>query len=251
MLKAELHTHSSEDPADLIPYDARTLVDRAATLGYTALAVTLHDRQLDCVTLAPYARERGIVLVPGIERTIRGKHVLLLNFPAPMSESVASFDELRRLKARTSGLVIAPHAFFPHPSSLGRSLLDAYPDVFDAVELNAFYTRHVDFNRPALRWALQRDKPVVGNADVHRLHQLGRTFSLIEAEPDPAAVCAAIRAHQVSVCTEAMTASQVASHLVDLLTADGLNVCRRVARRLTVERLEPAARRRGTITTGP
>src|SRR5262245_41416330 len=108
MLKAELHTHSSEDPVDLIPYDANELVDRAAALGYTALAVTLHDRQLDLAVLAPYARERGIVVVPGIERTIRGKHVLLLNFPAQLAESVADLDELRRLKAKTAGLVIAP-----------------------------------------------------------------------------------------------------------------------------------------------
>ena len=232
MLKADLHTHSSEDPVDLIPYDARALVDRAAALGYTALAVTLHDRQLDLAALAPYARERGIVVVPGIERTIRGKHVLLLNFPAAQAESVADFDELRRLKAKTAGLVIAPHPFFPHPTSLGRYALDAYPDLFDAVELNAFYTRQLDFNRRGLSWARNRDKPVVGNADVHRLRQLGRTFSLVESDPDPAAVCEAIRRQRVSVRTEPLTTTQVASHLIDLLTADGRNACRRMSLRL-------------------
>jgi predicted metal-dependent phosphoesterase TrpH len=248
MLKADLHTHSSEDPADLIPYDARALVDRAAALGYTALAVTLHDRQLDLAVLAPYARERGIVLVPGIERTLRGKHVLLLNFPAAYAESVADFDDLRRLKARTGGLVIAPHPFFPHPTSLGRRVLDAYPDLFDALELNAFYTRQLDFNRWSLKWARQRGKPVVGNADVHRLHQLGPTFSLIESEPDPAAVCDAIRQQLVSVRTEPLTTSQVASHLVDLLTADARNACRRVSLRLSGERGVSAPHRRGTAT---
>ena len=232
MLKADLHTHSSEDPADLIPYDARALVDRAAALAYTALAVTLHDRQLDLGALAPYARERGIVVVPGIERTVRGKHVLLLNFPAEQAESIANFDDLRRLKAKTGGLVIAPHPFFPHPTSLGRPALDAYPDLFDAVELNAFYTRQIDFNQPALRWARDRGKPVVGNADVHRLRQLGRTFSLVESDPDPAAVCEAIRRQQVSVQTEPMTTTQVVSHLIDLLTADARNARRRMSLRL-------------------
>jgi predicted metal-dependent phosphoesterase TrpH len=233
MLKAELHTHSSEDPVDLIPYDARALVDRAAALGYTALAVTLHDRQLDLALLAPYARERGVVLVPGIERTIRGKHVLLLNFPAAQAESVTDFDDLRRLKARAAGLVVAPHPFFPHPTSLGRRVLDTYPDLFDALELNAFYTRRLDFNRRSLRWARERGKPVIGNADVHRLHQLGRTFSLIESEPDPAAVCDAIRQHQVTVRTEPLTIAQVASHLVDLLSTDARNACRRISLRPT------------------
>src|ERR671914_708476 len=36
VLKADLHTHSGEDPCDLIPYGARTLIDRASTLGYSA-----------------------------------------------------------------------------------------------------------------------------------------------------------------------------------------------------------------------
>ena len=64
----------------------------------------------------------------------------------------------------------------------------------------------------------------------------GRTFSLIESEPDPAAVCDAIRQQRVSVRTEPLTTSQVASHLVDLLAADARNACRRVSLRLTGER---------------
>jgi predicted metal-dependent phosphoesterase TrpH len=248
MLKADLHTHSSEDPVDLLPYDAKELVDRAAALGYTALAVTLHDRQLDLAALAPYARERGIVVVPGIERTIRGKHVLLLNFPAAQAESVADFDELRRLKAKTAGLVIAPHPFFPHPTSLGRHALDAYPDLFDAVELNAFYTRQLDFNRRGLRWAQNRGKPVVGNADVHRLHQLGRTFSLIESDPDPAAVCEAIRRQRVAVRTEPLTTPQVAAHLLDLLSVDALNTWRRMSLRQAGQTPAPVPQRRSAPT---
>ena len=91
VLKADLHTHSSEDPIDRIPYDARTLIDRASALGYAVLAITLHDRQLPVEALTRYASARGVVLIPGIERTIRGKHVLLLNFPGE-AERVDSFE---------------------------------------------------------------------------------------------------------------------------------------------------------------
>ena len=219
MLKTDLHTHSAEDPVDLIPYDARALIDRASACGYSALAITLHDRQLETAPLKPYARERGIVLIPGIERTIRGKHVLLLNFPAAAAESVADFDDLRRLKHKARGLVIAPHPFYPHPSSLGR-LLDEYGELFDAVELNAFYTRWVDFNRQSVNWARRHGKPVVGNGDVHRLSQLDATFSMIDAAADPHAVCEAIRDRRVSVETAPLTAAQAARHLIDLLATD-------------------------------
>ena len=95
MLKVELHSHTADDPHDRIPYSAEQLIDRAAALWYDGLAVTLHDRQLDVARLAPYAAKRGIVLIPGIERTVAGKHVLLLNFTRE-AEDVRSFADLAR-----------------------------------------------------------------------------------------------------------------------------------------------------------
>src|SRR5207248_2870406 len=117
MLKIDLHTHTSDDPADRIPYTTWDLIDRAAELGYGALAVTLHDHQLETLAFRDYAAERGIVLIPGIERTIEGRHVLLLNY-SRATESVHSFADLARLRRREQGLVIAPHPFFPAGLSL-------------------------------------------------------------------------------------------------------------------------------------
>src|SRR5260370_3432321 len=108
MLKVELHTHTSDDPIDRIPYTVSQLIDRAALLGYHALAVTLHERQLDVRPFVPYAAERGIVLIPGIEQTIEGRHVLLINFRSG-AESVRTFDDLARLTRCLPGLVVAPH----------------------------------------------------------------------------------------------------------------------------------------------
>ena len=200
MQKVDLHLHTSDAPLDRIEYSGTDLVDRAAQLGFGALAITLHDAQIENTRLAAYARERGVTLVPGIERTIRGRHVLLLNFPASAVARVRSFDDLARLKASASGLVIAPHPFFPGRTCLG-SALDAYVDLFDAVEWSYFWMRAVNFNARAVRWARERGKPVVGNSDLHDLRQLGRTYSLVDAPPDAAAICAAVRAGRVQVCT--------------------------------------------------
>ena len=59
MLKVELHTHTADDPVDRIPHSTRELIDGAAALGYYAVAVTLHDRQLD-VAPRSYADDRGV-----------------------------------------------------------------------------------------------------------------------------------------------------------------------------------------------
>ena len=173
MLKIELHTHTADDPIDAIPYTTFELIDRAAELGYDALAITLHEHQLDLRRFLPYAAERGIVLIPGVERTVEGRHVLLLNYKSG-TEQVRSFADLAALKRRASGLVIAPHPFFPTQSCL-RGALEQHADLFDAVERNAMFIRGIDFNRAAERFAARHGKPVVGNCDVHRLSQLGTT----------------------------------------------------------------------------
>jgi predicted metal-dependent phosphoesterase TrpH len=204
MLKIELHSHTDHDPLDRIPHSSRDLIDHAASLGYHALAITLHDRFYDPTVDADYARERSIVLIPGIERTIGGRHVLLINFPAAC-ESVRNFDDIARLKSQCGGLVVVPHPFYPTGKSLGRQL-DAHRTLFDAIEVNAMYTRWLNFNRRAVDWALAHGKPLVGNSDLHRLEQLGSTYSLVDAEPHPDAICEAIRAGRVQIRSEPLSA---------------------------------------------
>ena len=217
MLKVELHTHTADDPVDEIPYSTFELIDRAAALGYDAVAITLHERQLDLRRYRPYAVERGITLIPGIERTIEGRHVLLLNF-ARGAGQVRTFADLARLRANQPGLVVAPHAYYPLANCLGRDL-ERHADLFDAVERNAMYIRGVDFNRAAERFAARHGKPVVGNGDVHRLSQLGTTYSLVEAERDPEAICAAILAGQARVVSRPLEWLQAGLLLSRLLLA--------------------------------
>jgi predicted metal-dependent phosphoesterase TrpH len=219
MLKVELHTHTADDPVDRIPHTTLELIDHAASLGYDALAITLHERQLDVERAAAYAADRGLVLIPGVERTIEGRHVLLLNF-ATGADQVHTFRDLARLKARQPGLVVAPHPFFPGTVCLGRDL-ERHAHLFDAVECNAMYARGADFNRRAQRWAHRHGKPLVGNCDVHRLWQLGPTYSLVDAPRDADAICAAIAAGRVEVESRALSWMEVARVLAMMLPGNG------------------------------
>lgn len=219
MLKVDLHTHTSDDPVDRIPHTNTDLIDRAARLGYDALAITLHERQLDIRRLIPYASERGIVLIRGVEQSIEGRHVLLLNFDRDV-EDVATFEDLARLKRRSAGLVVAPHPFYPSTSSL-LGQLGRHADLFDAVEYNAMFTASMNvFNRYAERWAVRHGKPLVGNGDVHRLGQLGSTYSLVDAAPNPDAICAAIAAGRVRVESRPLSWAEVARILPDMWMAN-------------------------------
>jgi predicted metal-dependent phosphoesterase TrpH len=200
-MKVELHAHTADDPADRIPHTTRELIDHAASLGYGALAVTLHDRWSGGAPHAEYAQERGITLIAGIERTIGRTHVLLVNAPRD-AERVRTFDDLAALRRSSDVLVVAPHPFYPIPSAFGRAL-DRHADLVDAVEINSMYTRLIDFNRRAIAWARARGKPLVGNTDLHRLSQLGTTWSEVDAPAlsSPGTIVEAIRAGRVRVET--------------------------------------------------
>jgi predicted metal-dependent phosphoesterase TrpH len=203
MIRVELHAHTSDDPADRIPHTTRELIDRAAQLGYGALAITLHDHQLDPAPYAAYARERGITLIPGVERTFGRVHVLLLNYPAEAA-SLSDFDDLAALRRRhPGGLVVVPHPCYPIGSAMGIARLDAYRDLVDAVEWNAMYAPGLNFNTRAAQWARENGKPIVGNSDIHRLEQMGPTTSLVDVEAgaDANAICEAIRAGRVTLET--------------------------------------------------
>lgn len=198
MIKVELHAHTSDDPGDRIPHDTGTLIAWAAAHGYGAVAVTLHNRWFDPAPWREAAAAHGLLLLSGIEKTIERGHVLAINVPAS-AETVRSFDDLRALKRAVPGaLIVAPHPFYPIPSALG-ARLDALADVVDALEVNALYTRHLDYNRRAVAWARAHGKPLVGNSDLHRLDQLGATWTEVDAPPEADAICAAIRAGRVIV----------------------------------------------------
>ena len=218
MIKADFHIHTGDDPADAISYTTFELIDRAAELGYGAIAITLHDAQLEEAKYEAYAASRGIVLIRGIERTIGGRHVLLLNF-SRATESVYTFDDLAALKrAEPAGLVIAPHPFFPSGKALLGDL-ERHADLFDAVECNAMFTPVVNFNVFAERWARRHGKPMVGNGDVHRLEMLGTTYSLVDAAPDAASICGAIKAGRVAVVATPHTLPYAAMLMAKLVSS--------------------------------
>lgn len=216
LLKADLHLHTREREP-LIPYDARALIDRAAAEGYRVLSITNHDALTWSEGLADYARARGIVLIPGVEATIEGKHVLVYN-PHVDPARLRTFADLRRHRT-PEWLVVAPHPFFPRGFCLRERLL-AERDLFDAVEFSHFYLSRLDPNRRAVRVAAELGLPLLGTSDSHLPVQFGTTFSVIDAEPTVAGVLAAIRQGRVSVVSRPLSLGRFARVTVALAAFD-------------------------------
>ncbi len=196
MLKADFHTHVKEDPRDEIGYTAKQLIAHAAKLHYDVLAITCHDYVLFSSELAAFARQRGILLIPGAERTIEGRHVLLYNVTNDDLRFLRTFNDLRMLRRRKQVITIAPHPFFLFGQCLG-PLLEKHINLFDAIEYSHYHTHLVNRNRRAEKLARRYHKPLVGTSDCHHLWQFSRTHSLINSAKTKDAVLAAIKAGSV------------------------------------------------------
>jgi len=208
MLKSDLHCHVKGDPHDDIKYTAEDLIDRAHKKGYHVLAITCHDKVIFSEHLKNYAASKSILLIPGAEKTLFGKHILIYNITQEELESINNFDDLKNIKSKNPELlVIAPHPYYPGFSL--QHLLDQHHDLFDAIEYSHFYFYFLNFfNKKAVTAAKKYNKPLVGNSDCHIKTQFGTTYSTIHSEKTNVAVVAAIRSGKVTHVSKSLNPIQ-------------------------------------------
>ncbi len=216
-VKAELHTHSNFDPVDQIGHSAFELIHQAAQQGFHVLSITCHDALQWSQPLQDYAVSQGVLLIPGVEATIQGRHVLI--YGLEHYEPLKDLKELRALRqAQPQIVTIAPHPFFPTRTSLGKQLLE-FADCFDALEYSYFYTRRLNFNQKTVFVARSLNKPLVGASDVHFLNHLGMTFSRLTVEElSYQGIAAALRAGKVEVNTRPLTGSEFVRSCLQMIT---------------------------------
>ncbi|MFZ2655472.1 MAG: PHP-associated domain-containing protein [Victivallales bacterium] len=216
MLKADLHTHTNEDNRDLITYCAKELIDAASDKKFDVLAITNHDIFTYTPELIEYAAARGILLVPGIESTIEGKHVIILN-PRQDVESVKTFEALKEYRRKHPDIfVIAPHPYYPHlrKYSLKEKLLNNI-DLFDGIEYCHYYTSLFDrFNSMARKVAVKYGKPIVGTSDSHHLFQLDKTYSVVDAEKNIDSIISALKNNRIKIVSMPLPLSIYSKTLV-------------------------------------
>lgn len=199
-LKCDLHLHTSEDPRHQLNYSAKELIEKAAKKGYHVVSITNHNVVTYDEELADFARQRGILLIPGVEATVQGKHVLIYGVEG-MDEKwdKLTFFDLKRLKAR-GAFIVAPHPFYPNYNCLG-NLLERFSALFDAVEYSHLYTKKLNFNLKAQEFAKSRNMPLLGLSDAHSLKQLDYTYTLIDADKDMTSIFEAIRENKATIVT--------------------------------------------------
>ena len=213
-IKLDLHIHTLEDPRDKLDYSSRELLARARRLGFSVLAITLHDAIFDPPALFEAAARLGILLIPAAEMRIEGADVILLNVRHRDVENLRTFTDLRRLRASRgdSLFTIAPHPFYLLGGSIGKRLLSEI-DCFDAIECCHFHKGLFDLNRRAATVAKQFGKPLLATSDAHRLNAFGQHYTSIPRPADLSAeaVFAQLRAGELRIQSPPATFVEILS----------------------------------------
>jgi len=196
-LKAELHVHTSEDFWDgkYIGYSLIDFIKEAKKKRYDIVAVTNHHTVPDKKILKKaraFAEQQNILLIPGAEVTVSGKHVLVyFDYDVDhkkIIESILTIGDIAHLKNKgVIRLVGAAHPFYMLKNA--GHMLNEYQDTFDFIELSWYYTNmpswlqgkqsFFDMNVGARRHAKKRGLPLVANGDLHKLDEFTKECTFI------------------------------------------------------------------------
>ncbi len=186
-LKASLHIHTSEDKKDghMINYSIYDLIDEAEKNGFKVLGFTPHNKFVFKQKFAEYAKNKGILLIPGVELSLGhvfSKHVVILNCNKNI-EKIKSLKQLLEYKKNHPEIfILAPHPTYNRFISVGARNLKKYIDLFDAIEYSCSYSQKMNRNnKKAGSIAASFQKPIISTGDVHVLKKLNTDFCIIEA----------------------------------------------------------------------
>jgi predicted metal-dependent phosphoesterase TrpH len=181
--KVQFHAHTKSDPEDCLFHSDKELIERASHHGYDVLAITCHNKIVFNKELEEYAKQKGILLIPGIEKSVCKNHVVIIN-AKPEVENIHDFEALEKYKNENpDSLIFAAHPYHPFPLGVLslKNNLDKHNHLFDAIEFSSFYSKNFDFNRKAVAAAKKYNKPMLGTADNHVLEFLNHTYSYVYA----------------------------------------------------------------------
>jgi predicted metal-dependent phosphoesterase TrpH len=184
--KADIHIHSAADDGLATPVEIVDYVEHHTDLDL--IAITDHDTIEGGLEAAEYAAGRGyrVQVLPGVEVSSRGGHVIALGVTRPI-RMLQSLDDTIAAAHEQGGFVVIPHPLSWLTTSVGRRALDRIlrdprPElgVAGLETLNptlvgrVMHERVRQLNRE--RWHLSE----TGGSDAHSLSLIGSAYTRFE-----------------------------------------------------------------------
>ena len=170
-----IHTHYSFD-GSASPQD---IVDVAIEKGINCLAITDHRELKGAVIAKEYAKDKSILIIPGIEINSRQGDILGLNLKEVIPDKLSARETVKRIKGQ-GGTVIISHPFGFMCSFNKKMLKDMLLEI-DGVEVlnNSLFRGN---NKKALEFAQKHNLAFTAGSDSHSLNSVGKAYLEIPGE---------------------------------------------------------------------
>jgi predicted metal-dependent phosphoesterase TrpH len=179
VLAVEFHTHTERS------YDGRDpvedLLERAATVGLDALAVTDHDDIEASLNAQSLAADYGLVAIPGLEVSSADGHVLALGVEQQVPAGLSFRDTVSQIRDY-GGIAVVPHPFQESRHGVLANISKEELATADAIEVYNSRLLTGRSNRQAERFAQKRELPMTAGSDAHISRMVGQAVTHVDAD---------------------------------------------------------------------
>ncbi|MFQ6064335.1 MAG: PHP domain-containing protein [Candidatus Bathyarchaeia archaeon] len=184
VLKIDLHVHTCYSSDGITA--PREVVAYAKKQGLDGVAITDHDTVDGALKLF---KKTDLIIIPGIEVTTLGGHMLGFNITKPIPSNLSSSETIQRIhEAGGIAAVAHPVTFLKGWRSSDVNLdLDAI-EVINSATVPFFYSTQL-----SRKLALRLNLPQIAGSDAHYGPEIGFAYTLINADPELNEIVNAIR----------------------------------------------------------
>ena len=169
-MKCDLHCHTGYS------YDSTAkpeeMVEAALRKGVNCLAITDHGEVEGARKAVEYAKDKPILIIPGIEIKSKEGDILGLNIKEIIPNKLPGKETIERIK-ELGGLAIIPHPFGWACSFKG-NLEELIPDIDGIEVLNA--SIFGPGNKKALIFSQKHNLPQTAGSDAHFPNFIGQVY---------------------------------------------------------------------------
>jgi hypothetical protein len=179
-----VHTRYSEDGSTSL----RELLLYAKKQGLDGVAVTDHDTTLGARRLA---RQRQLLVIPGIEVSSLNGHVLALNVTENIPPKMSLIETVEKIH-KSGGIAVIAHPSAVLKTGLGNKITsNSNLDAVEVINAAAFpFSLTTYLSR---RLAVRLNLPQIAGSDAHHPHEIGDAYTEVSADSDREDVIEAVR----------------------------------------------------------
>ena len=175
-LRIDLHVHTNRSEDSYV--SLKDAVNRCQELNLDGFAITEHDLMAEVPT--KILEMTDLIVVPGIEISARGGHILAFNIKKQIEKGLSIRETVTRIHYQDGIAVLA------HPFSVLRTWVnkkEVKEAGFDLIEAANAYQFPYNFTlNKNIELANELKLPMTGGSDAHIPRTVGRAYTILDVE---------------------------------------------------------------------